>query len=56
MIIRARALVTMDGAPIENGAIAVAGNKIVDVGSWPDVHRRNLGQTEDLGECVLLLD
>ncbi|MDQ3626793.1 MAG: amidohydrolase family protein [Verrucomicrobiota bacterium] len=54
MIIRARALVTMDGAPIENGAIAVAGNKIVDVGSWPDVHRRNLGQTEDLGECVLL--
>lgn len=54
MIIRARALVTMDGAPIENGAIALAGNKIADVGSWPDVQRRNLGQTEDLGECVLL--
>jgi len=32
MIIRARAVVTVDGAPIENGAVAVSGDRIVDVG------------------------
>ena len=30
MIIRARAVVTMDGAPIENGAVAVSGDRIDD--------------------------
>jgi aminodeoxyfutalosine deaminase len=30
MIIRARTVVTMDGAPIENGAVAVSGNRIDD--------------------------
>ena len=30
MIIRARTVVTMDGAPIENGAVAVSGNQIDD--------------------------
>jgi cytosine/adenosine deaminase-related metal-dependent hydrolase len=34
MIIRARAVVTMDGAPIENGAVAVSGDQIDD--STPD--------------------
>ena len=32
MIIRARTVVTMDGPPIENGAVAVEGNRIVAVG------------------------
>jgi cytosine/adenosine deaminase-related metal-dependent hydrolase len=32
MIIRARAIVTMDGPPIENGAVAISGNRIDD---WP---------------------
>jgi cytosine/adenosine deaminase-related metal-dependent hydrolase len=30
MIIRARAVVTMDGAPVENGAVAVSGDRIDD--------------------------
>ncbi len=54
MIIRARAVVTMDGAPITNGAIAVSGNAIVDVGEWDSVRRRNSGEVVDLGETALL--
>ncbi len=54
MIIRARAVVTMDGAPISNGAIAVSGNVIVDVGEWESVRRRNSGEVVDLGEAAIL--
>ena len=54
MIIRARAVVTMDGAAIMNGAIAVSGNTIVDVGEWESVRRRNSGEVLDLGEAALL--
>jgi cytosine/adenosine deaminase-related metal-dependent hydrolase len=54
MIIRARIVVTMGGAPIENGAVAVSGNRIVDVGRFDDIKTRNAGTTVDLGEQVLL--
>ena len=54
MIIRARIVVTMDRAPIENGAVAVSGNRIVDVGRFDDIKTRNAGNTVDLGEQVLL--
>ena len=54
MIVRARTMVTMDGPPIENGAVAVSGNRIVDVGRFDDVKTRNAGNTLDLGEQVLL--
>jgi cytosine/adenosine deaminase-related metal-dependent hydrolase len=54
MIIRARTVVTMDGAPIENGAVAVSGNRIVDVGAFDDVKARNAGNHLDLGAKVLL--
>jgi cytosine/adenosine deaminase-related metal-dependent hydrolase len=54
MIIRARIVVTMHGAPIENGAVAVSGNRIVDVGRFDDVKARNAGNTLDLGEQALL--
>jgi len=54
MIIRARIVVTMDGAPIENGAVAVSGNQIADVGRFDDIKTRNAGNTVDLGEQVLL--
>ena len=54
MIIRARIVVTMDGPPIENGAVAVSGNRIVDVGRFDDVKTRNAETTLDLGEQVLL--
>jgi aminodeoxyfutalosine deaminase len=54
MIIRASIVVTMDGSPIENGAVAISGDRIVDVGSFADIKTRNTGETVDLGEQVLL--
>jgi cytosine/adenosine deaminase-related metal-dependent hydrolase len=44
----------MDGAPIESGAVAVSGNRIVDVGRFDDIKTRNTGKTVDLGEQILL--
>ena len=54
MIIRARAVVTMDGAPIENGAVTVSGDRIVDVGKFDEITSRNAGEIVDLGEQALL--
>jgi aminodeoxyfutalosine deaminase len=54
MILRACIVATMDGAPIENGAVAVSGNRIVDVGRFDDIKTRNAGTIVDLGEQVLL--
>jgi len=49
MIIRARIVVTMHGAPIENGAVAVSGNRIVDVGRFDDIKKHNAtGNAVDL--------
>src|SRR4029453_11471989 len=55
MIIRARTAVTMDGPPIENGAVAISGNQIIDVGNFPEVSARHPGKKiVDLGEKALL--
>lgn len=54
MIIRARTVVTMDGAPIDNGAVAVSGSQIVEVGRFDDIKTRNAGNIVDLGEQALL--
>ena len=54
MILRARVVVTMDGPPIENGAVAVSGNRIVDVGTFAEVAKRNTEEVVDLGEQALL--
>lgn len=54
MIIRARIVVTMDGSPIENGAVAITENRIVDVGQFDEIRTRNAGNSVDLGEQVLL--
>ena len=54
MIIRARTVVTMDGAPIDNGAVAVYGNQIADVGKFDDIRARNVDEIVDLGEQALL--
>ena len=53
-MLRARIVVTMDGAPIENGAVAISGNRIVDVGTFDGVKARNSGEVVDLGEQALL--
>ncbi|HEV2047428.1 MAG TPA: amidohydrolase family protein [Chthoniobacterales bacterium] len=53
MIVRARIVVTMDGPPIENGAVAVSGNRIVDVGKFSEINSKPspypLPQGEDEG-------
>jgi cytosine/adenosine deaminase-related metal-dependent hydrolase len=55
MIVRARVVVTMDGAPIKNGAVAVSGDRIVDVEKFPAVSAKYSGQRIiDLGGQVLL--
>ena len=53
MIIRARYVVTMDGPPIENGAVAIEGNRIAAVGTFDDLRAAD-GPVLDLGERVLL--
>src|ERR1700757_5259997 len=54
MIIRARTVVTMDEPPIENGAVAVFENQIVDVGKFDEIKKRNACEIVDLGEQALL--
>jgi cytosine/adenosine deaminase-related metal-dependent hydrolase len=55
MILRARTVVTMDGPPIENGAVVISGNRIVDIGKFPEISGRHSGQElVDLGEQALL--
>ena len=54
MIYRARVVVTMDGPPIENGAVAISENRIFDVGPFGEIKARNSGEVVDLGEQVLL--
>lgn len=55
MIIRARAVITMDGPPIENGAVFIEGAKIAAVGRWSDLQGEAAGrEVVDLGECALL--
>jgi cytosine/adenosine deaminase-related metal-dependent hydrolase len=55
MIIRARVVVTMDGAPIENGAVVVVGDRIVDVGKFSEISKRpSREEMVDLGEQALL--
>ncbi|MEO8044596.1 MAG: amidohydrolase family protein [Spartobacteria bacterium] len=54
MIYRARTVVTMDGAPIENGAVAIQGEQISEVGRWDEVRAGQSGPVTDLGEAVLM--
>jgi cytosine/adenosine deaminase-related metal-dependent hydrolase len=54
MILRARAIVTMDGPPIENGAVAIEGNRIIAVGRSEEVAVPAGETVLDLGEVALL--
>ena len=49
---RARTVVTMDGPPIDDGAVVVAGERIAAVGPFREVGRQ--GDLVDLGAVVLL--
>jgi len=55
MIVRAKIVVTMDGPPLENGAVAVSEEQIVDVGKFPEISKAYSNEeVVDLGEQVLL--
>ena len=54
MIIRARTVVTMNGPPIDNGAVAVSGDRIAAVGTFDQLKGQTPGPVMDLGEQVLL--
>src|ERR1700693_1556568 len=55
MIIRARVVVTMDGPPIDNGAVVILGDRIVDVGTFPEISgKHSREEVIDLGEQALL--
>jgi aminodeoxyfutalosine deaminase len=54
MIIRARTVLPIEGPPIENGAVAVAGNRVVAVGDAAEVMTAHPGAVTDLGEVVLM--
>jgi cytosine/adenosine deaminase-related metal-dependent hydrolase len=53
MILRARTVVTMDGPPIENGAVRVRGERIIEVGKFSQL-TSGADETVDLGEHILL--
>jgi cytosine/adenosine deaminase-related metal-dependent hydrolase len=53
LIYRAKTVVTMEGPPIENGAVAIAGDRIATVGRFKEV-QKNGGEVIDLGEMVIL--
>jgi cytosine/adenosine deaminase-related metal-dependent hydrolase len=54
MIIRARTVLPMLGQPIDDGAVAVDGNRIADVGRFADLIKQSGGRALDLGEQALL--
>ena len=51
---RCRTLVTMDGAPIDNGAFVVDGSRFGQTGRAPEVLRNHTGEVVDLGEVVAM--
>jgi len=53
-IVRARVVVPMRGEPIENGAVAITGNQIAEVGRFGEIRARHEGDVLDLGEQILL--
>jgi cytosine/adenosine deaminase-related metal-dependent hydrolase len=54
MMIRARTVVSMEGEPIHDGAVAVSGSTIADVGRFDEVRQRQSGEVLDLGDQVLM--
>lgn len=54
MILRSRFVLPISAPPIENGALALSGDRIIAVGKWIEVKRGASGEVVDLGEAVLL--
>ena len=54
MILRARAVIPVSQAPIDDGAVVVTGNTITAVGPFAEIRAAHSGEITDLGERVLL--
>ncbi|HEX7516517.1 MAG TPA: amidohydrolase family protein [Chthoniobacterales bacterium] len=54
MIFRSRVVVPMVGEPIDNAAVAIAGNQIAGVGRFEEVKASHGGDVFDLGEQIVL--
>ncbi len=54
MILRARTILPISRPPVENGAVAISGNRIRAVGAWPDLKPGAGGKITDLGDVILL--
>ena len=54
LILRARVVLPIRRSPIEDGAVAIIGNRIAAVGRWRSVRARHSGQTLDLGERIVM--
>ncbi len=54
MILRARVVVPVTGAPIHDGAVVVQGDTIAAVGSFSEVRTAHSGEATDLGERILM--
>jgi len=53
-LLRARVVLPVRRPPIADGAVGIAGNRLVAVGAWRGLRRRFSGKALDLGECILL--
>ena len=53
MILRAKYVMPDSRTVIENGAVAIQGSKIVDVGLYPSIRSSGTSPIHDLGEAVL---
>jgi cytosine/adenosine deaminase-related metal-dependent hydrolase len=54
MILRSRFVLTISGAPIEDGAVVIAGNTILAAGPFSEIREAHRGDVVDLGEHVLM--
>jgi aminodeoxyfutalosine deaminase len=53
-LLRARFVLPIVRPPLENGAVAVAGGRLVAVGPWAEIRRSRSGTAVDLGDSVVL--
>ena len=54
MILRARIILPVSRAPVQDGAVRISGTRIAAVGRWRDLVSRNPTETLDLGDVVLM--
>ena len=55
MILRAQTVVTLNGPPLQDGAVAVNGEgRIAAVGPFAELARDHPGEVLDLGEQILM--